>query len=153
MTPAQFMDEIVTPTLREFRDERRSRRRAYLACIAVFHLNDHLKKAGEKRIENAMRKECGIAFDVVRGVCNGTKHLETDGSHPVAFRAGDDTERPPMIWGEAVWDVSRWDEGVGGREVAHEGDKHDLYDCVKAVAVAYQKLYPARLNGCDLGEC
>jgi hypothetical protein len=29
MTPAEFMDEIVVPTLREFRDERRSRRRAY----------------------------------------------------------------------------------------------------------------------------
>jgi hypothetical protein len=70
MTPAEFMDEIMVPTLREFRDERRSRRRAYLACIAVFHLKDHLSKAGEKGIEAAMRSECGIAFDVVRGPIN-----------------------------------------------------------------------------------
>jgi hypothetical protein len=60
------MTEIVVSTLREFRDERRSRRRAYLACIAVFHLKDHLKKAGETGIENAMRGACGTAFDVVR---------------------------------------------------------------------------------------
>ena len=38
-----------------------------------------------------MRTECGVTFDVVRGVCNGTKHVETDGSHAVAFRAGADT--------------------------------------------------------------
>ena len=38
MTPADFMNEIVVPTLRDLRDDRRSRRRAYLACIAVFHL-------------------------------------------------------------------------------------------------------------------
>jgi hypothetical protein len=117
MTPADFMNEIVIPTLREFRDERRSRRRAYLACIAVFHLKDHLKKAGETRIENAMRASCGVAFDVVRGVCNGTKHVETDGSHAIAFRAGADTDRPPAVWGEAVWDVSRWDDPHGGREI------------------------------------
>jgi hypothetical protein len=64
-----------------------------------------------------MRGSCGIAFEVVRGVCNGAKHLVTEGKHIVAFRAGDDMDRPPMIWGETVWDVSRWDDPVGGREV------------------------------------
>lgn len=101
MTPGEYMTEIVVPTLREFRDERTLRRRAYLASIAVFHLKDHLKKAGETGIEAAMRTTCGDAFDVVRGVCNGTKHVETDGSHSVAFRVGDDTDRPPAVWGEA----------------------------------------------------
>jgi hypothetical protein len=153
MTPANFMDEIVVPTLREFRDERRSRRRAYLACIAVFHLKDHLKKAGEKGIENAMRASCGAAFDVVRGVCNGTKHVETDGSNAIAFRAGADTDRPPAIFGEAIFDVSRFDDAVGGREVRHGADRLDVYECAKAVAHAYQHLYPAQLRTCDLGDC
>ena len=98
MTPAEFMTEIVVPTLRELRDERRSRQRAYLACIAVFHLKDHLKKAGEKGIENALRASCGVGFDVLRGICNGTKHVETDASHVIAFRAGTDTDRPPAVW-------------------------------------------------------
>src|SRR5438105_1748710 len=109
MTPTDYMNQIVVPTLREFRDDRRARRLAYLACIATFHLKDHLKKAGEQGIETAMRASCGVAFDVVRGVCNATKHVETDGSHAVVFRVGEDTDRPPAIWGEAVWDVSRWD--------------------------------------------
>ena len=55
MTPAEFLDEIVVPTLRECRDERRSRRRAYLACIAVFHIKDHLK---EGRREGGSRLRC-----------------------------------------------------------------------------------------------
>jgi hypothetical protein len=41
MTPADFVNDIVVPTVREFRDVRRSRRRAYLACIIVFHIKDH----------------------------------------------------------------------------------------------------------------
>jgi hypothetical protein len=153
MTPADYMNEIVIPTLREFRHERRSRRRAYLACIAAFHLKDHLKKAGETGIEATMRRSCGVAFDVVRGVCNATKHVETDGSHVIAFRAGDDTDRPPGVWGEAVWDVSRWDDPVGGREVSHRGDRHDVYEYVMVVVAAYRTNYSAHLDTCELSDC
>jgi hypothetical protein len=92
-------------------------------------------------------------FDVVRGVCNGTKHVETDGSHVVAFRAGADTERPPAIFGEGVWDVSRWDDEHGGREIEHDADRLDVYECAKAVVLAFKKLYAQHLGGCDLGEC
>ena len=56
MTPADFMNEIVAPTLREFRDDRRSRRRAFLACVAVFHVKDHLKKA----VSEASRIGCDL---------------------------------------------------------------------------------------------
>lgn len=147
------MDEIVIPTLRELREDRRSRRRAYLACVAVFHVKDHLKKAGEKGVEAAMRPSCGVAFDVVRGVCNATKHVQTDGSHAVTFRVGDDTDRPPARWGEALWGVSRWDDRVGGREVRDGPDRHDVYECAKAVIAAYQAKYPAHLGQCDLGDC
>lgn len=153
MTPAGFMDEIVVPTLRELRDERRSRRRAYLACIAVFHLKDHLKEAGEKGIEATMRASCGVAFDVVRGVCNGTKHVQTDGSHPVTFRVGEDSDRRPAKWGQARWNVSRWDDPVGGREVLDGATRHDVYECARAVAVAYQTKYPGHFGGCDLSSC
>lgn len=137
MTPSDFMNEIVVPTLREFRDERRSRRRAYLACIAVFHLKNHLKKAGESGIEAAMRAASGVAFDVVRGVCNGTKHVETDGTHSVGFRAGADSDRPPAILGELVLNVSQLDDVVGGREVLHGHDR----------LVAEAVLSPAQVTG------
>ena len=100
-----------------------------------------------------MRGLCGVAFDVVRGVCNGMKHVETDGRHAVTFRVGDDTDRPPAKWGEAVWGVSRWDDAVGGREVSDGTDRHDVYESAKSVAVAYQAAYPAHFAGCDLSDC
>jgi hypothetical protein len=80
MTPADFVNDIVVPTVREFRDVRRSRRRAYLACIIVFHIKDHLRKAGAKQIEDTIRKATGDGFDAVRAVCNGTKHVVTNQS-------------------------------------------------------------------------
>jgi hypothetical protein len=44
MTPRQYRGEIVLPTLHEYEETTNSRRRAYLACIVVFHLRDYLKK-------------------------------------------------------------------------------------------------------------
>ena len=150
MTPADYMNEIVVATLRDFRDDRRSRRQAYLACIAVFHLKDHLKKVGVQSVENRMRGTCGIAFDVVRGVCNGTKHVETSAKHVVAFRVGDDTDRPPGVWDEAVWDVSRFDDADGGREVQHGVERHDVYECAKAVAAPLLERVPPKRVGLNL---
>jgi hypothetical protein len=43
MTPAEYVNDIVVPTVREFRDEPRSQRRAYLACMVTFHIKDHLQ--------------------------------------------------------------------------------------------------------------
>lgn len=77
MTPADFLTEIVLPTVREFGANRRSRRRAYLAAIVTFTLKDHRSKAGEKGVETTMRAAAGLAFDVVRGVANGAKHVQT----------------------------------------------------------------------------
>ena len=153
MTPAEYMTEIVVPTLREFRNERRLRRRAYLACIAVFHLKDHLKKAGEKGIESAMRTTCGEAFDVVRGVCNGTKHVQTDAKHLIRFRVGDDIDRPPAVLGEMVIGLSQLGDSTGGRQITDGRTQLDLYECAKAVVLAYRRLYPVHLRSCDLRDC
>jgi hypothetical protein len=85
MTPQEYVEEIVLPTLREFKVSRRSRRLAYLSCMAVFHIKDHLKKAGQTHIEDQMRKATGHWFDVVRAICNGAKHFQTDTTHPMHF--------------------------------------------------------------------
>ena len=47
------MNEIVAPTLRELRDDRRLRRHA---CIAVSHVKDYLREASESDIEAAMQR-------------------------------------------------------------------------------------------------
>src|SRR4051812_38259551 len=80
MMPADYCTEIVIPTVLDLKSHRLSRRHAYLAAIVAFHIKDHLHTAGEKQIEKTMRAD-GLEFDLVRGICNGTKHVETDSKH------------------------------------------------------------------------
>src|ERR1700730_15126331 len=149
MTPADFVNEIVVPTVREFRDERRSRRRAHLACIVVFHIKDHLRRAGARQIESTIQKRTDEAFDVVRAVCNGAKHVATDPSHPYPFAAGDDWDRPPAMLG--VMQLGFYSEG--GREIPLGTARVDLYGSVKRLLSAFRDAFPAHLGGCDVGDC
>jgi hypothetical protein len=153
MTPADYVNEIVVPTVREFRDEPRCRRRLYLACMATFHIKDHLQKAKARKVEKAIRAATGDAFDVVRAVCNGTKHGEADETHPYPFAAGDDWDRPPFAFGELQFGVSQMGDPVGGREIAVGTARADLYQCVKRVVGAFKVNFPAHLGGCDLSDC
>jgi hypothetical protein len=53
------------------------RRRAYLACIATYHVRDYLARAEDvktKAIDALMRGVCANSFDIVEGICNGSKH-------------------------------------------------------------------------------
>jgi hypothetical protein len=43
--------------------------------MTVFHIRDHLCKAGERELEEKMRRAVGDSFDVVQAMCNGTKHV------------------------------------------------------------------------------
>lgn len=153
MTPAEYVTEIVVPTVRECRDNRRSRRCAYLACIVTFHIKDHLKKAGAGPIEDKMRVACPGHFDVVRGVCNGAKHVATDQSHPIPFATGRDYYRPPAIAGVMVTGLSMLGDTKGARVIQHANKKYDLYGSAKAVLVEFQRQFPGYLDTCDLSDC
>lgn len=153
MTPVDFLTEIVLPTVREFESNRRSRRRAYLAVIVTFTLKDHLAKAGERGIETTMRAAVGDAFDLVRSVANGAKHLRTDGSHVIAFTAGEDYDRPPAWAGEMECGVSELGDETGGRRIGEPGNgARDLYVDTAAVLRAYVATYPVRFPGVDLSD-
>jgi hypothetical protein len=153
MTPAEYLAEILLPTAIEFRDERRSRRRAYLACIAAFHMKDYLRRAGAKGVEDAVREACisNGDFDLVRDVCNGAKHLEATRFGLLPFRAGSDYERPPFRAGELECGISMVGDVLGGREVQTPRGRFDLFHAVRNVLLAYEKAFPSHLKGCDFG--
>ena len=153
MTPAEYVAEIVVPTVREFRESRRSRQRAYLACIATFHIKDHLKKAGATRIEQTMRTACFDEFELVRSVCNGSKHLEVDASHAIPFVAGLDYDRPPSRAGLGRAGRSIAGDLKGGRVVSHNSKKYNVYTSVRSVLLQFQLQYPSLLAACDLTGC
>jgi hypothetical protein len=151
MDPLEYVEEIVRPTMAEFQANPRSRRHAYLACMVVFHIKDHLKKAGEKGIEDKMRKatRATSAFDVVRGICNGAKHVETTPDHRIPFKAGDEFDRPPARAGEMEFGKSRLGDAVGGREFQigpdPDRDRMDIYNACEITLSAFCVEYPRLL--------
>jgi hypothetical protein len=120
--------------------------------MAIFHIKDHLSKAGEKRIEDRMRKATGTSFDVVRAICNGTKHVETNQSHPIPFRAGEDRDRPPAILGQMVLGVSVLGDPVGGREIGRGPTRIDLYQACKSTYLAFCEAFPKYLGRCNTAD-
>src|SRR5262245_48634145 len=149
MTPAEYATTIVIPTISEFQANRRDPRCAYLACMATYHLYDHLKAAGHRDAWAKMRTARPTEFEVLQAVCNGTKHSR-DTKTSIGFAPGDERDRRPAIWGEAIWDVSRFDDEIGGLEIQHNGKYLDLFDCVMAVVAAYKQEFPDDLGGVDV---
>ena len=153
MDRADYFREIVLPTAREFKANPRSRRHAYLTCMVVFHLKDHLIKAGEVSVEQKMRAATGKSFAAVRAICNGTKHLETNDSHSIRFRAGDDFDRPAARVSELEAGISRTADPVGGREIGHRpADRADVNQACRTVLAAFCTIFANHLGNCDLSD-
>jgi hypothetical protein len=71
-----FASEIVIPTVKEALLARADRRRVFVASIVTYHLIDYISaEAGLKSNDvcTTLRNICRPAFDVVQGVCHGTK--------------------------------------------------------------------------------
>jgi hypothetical protein len=149
MTPAEYVDDIVVPTLVEFRNNPTSRRNAYLSCITTFHIKDHLAVAGGRDIENIMRSGGSLAFDVVRSICNGTKHVKTDTTHVIAFEAGTDTEMPSSGFGDGPFGSAPFG-GTGGREITSGSKILDIYTACRETLIAFKAAFPIHLGKCDL---
>ncbi len=157
LTPSEFAKQIVVPTVRDFRDDRRSRQRAYLACIVTYHLKDHLKNGGFD-LESAMKtfNDTG-AFEAVRSVCTSAKHKHLKKSKKysdtIPFSAGEDYDRPPARAGVMISGLSRAGDAHGGREIASHLGGLDLYVSVKTVLKCYQFFFEALLADVNFQDC
>jgi hypothetical protein len=160
-TPAKFAAEYVVPAVRDFRDNRRSRRHAYEACVAVYHLKDHLEACGAD-VESAF-KSCGrnSSFEAIRAACNAYKHAQFPRPNDeqrykrkypnhIPFLFGQEYERPPCIAGLAKADLSRVGDRTGGIEIARDRGGFDLYESVKTVLKAYEFHFSFLLEDLDL---
>lgn len=153
MTPRQYMGEIVLPTLREYEETTNSRRRAYLACIVVYHLVDYLKKAGSPDPADVMRKSCSKAWRVVHAVATAAKHGDNDDKrnlNPLKFWSGTDDFRPPAVAGEFECGWSELGDVDGSivipTEQTHDPEYENVLDALKTVIHHYQLNYGLELT-------
>jgi hypothetical protein len=149
MNAGEYAQEIVLPTVREFKASPRSRRHAYLSCLVLYHVKDYLEKAGEPSVAQKMLSAPNSHFGEVRAICNGTKHPLPKGRFQ--FQAGDDFDRPPGRAAEMQCGISRSGDAVGGREIGQNPiERVDIYEACKATLIAFCTLFPNHLGNCDL---
>jgi hypothetical protein len=151
MLPAEYMSQIVLPTVDEYLATTGDRRRAYLACIATYHVRDYLARAEDVsvgEIERNMRGVCANSFDVVEGICNGSKHYRND-YDDFLFAPGSEQAIPVLeldVPGSGL-DVSRFD--VPGLLVEHNGHRMFVDMSVCAALAAYGQIFPQRFASID----
>jgi hypothetical protein len=122
------------------RDLQKRRGLAYLfishACVVTFHSIYYLtypKKSASRR--ESFRKR-SPEFAMVDRIAYAFKHVETGhgkSAHLQPLKAGDVIERPRAVWGEMVWGLSTWGDGIGGVTVKNDHER-DLLEIVKGAA-------------------
>ena len=146
-----FASEIVVPTVKEALADRGNRRRVYIASIVTYSLIDYI--AVEIRVEkgnvcDSVRNVCAPAFEVVQGVCNGTKHAGNTRGFP--FKPGTDRDVPIFAFDVpgAGLDQGRLD--VPGLSVQRDGAELLLDTCLQIVLLNLCTIYKAQLWNLDL---
>jgi hypothetical protein len=154
MLPSEYVSEIVLPTVDEFLAATGDLRRAILACGVTYHVRDYLAEAGacsRTEVDRRIKALCGaFSFDVVEGVCNGSKHVRNTKRGDFQFTPGDEKSIPAAYWDVpgSGWDVARWD--IPGLEVEHQGQRLFIEFCLCAVLAAVGRAFPAEFSGVDL---
>lgn len=137
MTPQNYTNEIVLPTIEELGQHRWNRRKAYLACIVTFHLRDHVSKAlGEPAGAISNRMKSSRAFRIVEAMALAVKHVVPQNERPrkTGLRAGDGFVRPPAMAGVMMCGVSRLGDIHGGVEIhVRDGPDKGVYDAYELV--------------------
>ena len=130
MDAREFYETIVISTVAEFESEPADRRRAFLACLTVFHMCDYLEPGRQERREliEALRIECP-QFETVERVANAFKHTRSSWrSLPVSHVYA----RPPAVAGQMQAGLSMLGDFDGGVEVWGERDS-DIGSALQAV--------------------
>jgi gamma-glutamyl phosphate reductase len=141
-----YIEEIVDPTIADFRDHPASRRHAFLACVVTFHCIDyimHPKKS--KNLRRLFRKE-NLDFATVDRVAHAVKHVRSDGdskSSEIQTRSLHVTsifERPPALAGVMQCGLSRFGDFQGGVEIWEEEGSNLLSVVTKAAEFLRSKM-------------
>jgi hypothetical protein len=127
---AQYLEEIVEPTVKDFEANPTSRRYAFLACVAACHGVDYLAYPGDPRTLRQQFGHKSADFKIIDDVGHAFKHVVAGRRDEPRLKASEVISRPPAYWGRAVWDLTRWDDPVGGVTLDTEREV-DLLDAVK----------------------
>ena len=151
MLPSEYVSEIVLPTVDEYLAATGDLRRAILACVVTYHVRDYLAAAigcETWEVDRRIRPLTAFSFDVVQGVCNGSKHVRNRHGE-FKFTPGDEKTISVLAWDVPVSeDMARWE--IPGLEVEHKGCRTCIHVCLYAVLGTVGLAFPAEFSGVDL---
>lgn len=149
----RYLNEIVKPTLDDFREQPSNVRRGFLTCVAVDHSIDYLTFPKDRtlwdgtehrnrraRLRNQFREE-NAAFRLASEVANAFKHVKT--TSKMGLEAAHVYERPPAIAWRAMAGASMVGDSIGAVVV----DGNDLLEVVtEAVNFLLSNVHSDRSN-------
>lgn len=162
MTPGEYIEVVVVPTIRDLLQKPDDRRLAYLAAIATQHVVDYVMRANIpgktppkvrdaelKRIKAAVEADVPDFFAVVEGMCHGSKHCGRDGKGH-QFTPGDEQYVPPFGFGEGFGGLGqgRWN-GPGLVVILENGERVFVDTAVVGFLLACQRLFGQHISGID----
>jgi hypothetical protein len=156
MLPSEYVSEIVLPTVDEYLAATGDLRRAILACGVTYHVRDYLAVASgcsKQEVDRRIKAICAFSFDVVDGVCNGSKHVRNTIRGDFKYSPGDERSVPIFALGVAGagLDDGRW--SIPGLEVEHQGRREFIDFCLCDVLEAIGRAFPAEFSSVDLEGC
>ena len=109
-----YLEDIVTPTIKDFEANPTSVRHAFLACVATFRAIDYLAYPDKSANVRQRAREASPAFATVDLVAHAFKHVASGNPNKKRLKAGEVVVRRPAEFDTAEWDMLRWDDGAGG---------------------------------------
>lgn len=142
----QYLSEIVDPTFKDFEADPTSRRRAFLACVATCHAVDYLAFPRDPQRLRQQFEHQSPTFKTVNDVGHAFKHVVQGRRSDPRLKQSEVVSRPAGAWGVATWDVSHWDDPIGG--VTLDSDRNiDLLEIVReAVNFLWAKVRAAAVE-------
>ena len=141
-----YLEEIVEPTIADFRDHPASLRHAFLACVVTFHFIDYI--AHPKRSQNLRRRfgKESPDFAIMDRVAHAIKHVKSSGDPKSPQKQNQSLhvtslfERPPGRAGVMRAGLSRLGDLKGGVEIWDEEDSDLLSAVTKAAEFLRTKM-------------
>ena len=119
MSLKEYLDLIVEPTVLEFEQQPASVRRAFLACVVLFHTIDYISPKRPQNLRKRFRGQ-STAFATIDRVAHAFKHFESDGLTPL--KAKSVYSRPPAMAGVFMLGLSQLGDPTGAVLIAGETD-------------------------------
>jgi len=90
-----YLEDIVTPTIKDFEANPTSVRHAFLACVATFHAIDYLAYPDKSANVRQRAREASPAFATVDLVAHAFKHVASGNPNKKRLKAGEVVVRRP----------------------------------------------------------